>query len=83
MQSGSVKKKYFDVMESEIDRIELIFSELLMLARPGLIDFKLENISVLLKDVVTLLVPQANMNGVVIITDFDSKEVVVNVKKIN
>ena len=81
LQSGSVKKKYFDVMESEIDRIELILSELLMLARPQLIDFKLENISMLLKDVVTLLVPQANMNGVVIITDFDSEEVVVKCEK--
>jgi PAS domain S-box-containing protein len=76
LQSGSIEKKtYYDIMESEIERIEFILSELLMLAKPQVIHFELENIKLVIRDVITLLDAQANMNNVQIITEFDTDEI--------
>ncbi|WP_342743326.1 histidine kinase dimerization/phospho-acceptor domain-containing protein [Metabacillus halosaccharovorans] len=37
--TGNEKQTYYDIMKSEIDRIELILSELLMLAKPQAVHF--------------------------------------------
>jgi PAS domain S-box-containing protein len=75
LQNGAMEKEiYYDIMASEIARIELILSELLMLAKPQAVHFERKNISLLIKDVVTLLDAQAHMNNVQIITEFDSDE---------
>ncbi|KQU17343.1 hypothetical protein ASG65_26685 [Bacillus sp. Leaf13] len=71
------KKYYYDIMASEIDRIEEILSELLILAKPQVVYFQEKKISLLIKEVVALMIPQANMNNVLIKTEFDSEEVVV------
>jgi PAS domain S-box-containing protein len=79
LQSGTKEKwNYYDLMASEINRIELILSELLMLAKPQVAIFQPKNISLLIHDVVSLLVPQANMNNVSISTEFDSDEIIIN-----
>jgi PAS domain S-box-containing protein len=79
LQSGTMEKwNYYDLMASEIDRIELILSELLMLAKPQVNHFQQKNISLVINEVVSLLIPQANMNNVFIITELDSDEVMVN-----
>lgn len=71
MQSSNFEKKiYYDIMSSEIDRIEQILSELLMLAKPQAVHFARKDVTILIRDVVTLLGPQATLNNVQIITDF-------------
>lgn len=71
MQSSNFEKQiYYDIMSSEINRIEQILSELLMLAKPQAVHFAWKDVTVLIKDVVTLLGPQATLNNVQIITDF-------------
>jgi PAS domain S-box-containing protein len=79
LQTGTTEKwNYYSLMSSEIDRIELILSELLMLAKPQVSHFQQKNVPLLIQDVVSLLIPQANMNNVLIITEFDSDEVMIN-----
>ncbi|WP_308639403.1 PAS domain S-box protein [Paenibacillus silvisoli] len=64
------KQKYFEIMTSEIERIELILSELLILAKPQTIKYERKDIRVLLSQVMTLLDSQANLNNVQFITEF-------------
>ncbi|MFJ7977326.1 PAS domain S-box protein [Peribacillus sp. NPDC096379] len=54
---------YYSIMLSELDRINLIVSELLVLAKPQDMKFSEHNIVILMNDVVTLLKPEANLNG--------------------
>ncbi|MDR6553177.1 PAS domain S-box protein [Paenibacillus qinlingensis] len=71
MQSGfGEKKKYFDIMTSEIERIEMILSELLILAKPQLIKYERKDIRVLLSQVMTLIDSQAILNNVEFIAEF-------------
>ncbi|WP_226680784.1 PAS domain S-box protein [Sutcliffiella horikoshii] len=58
------KKEYFDIIESELSRIELILSELLLLAKPHQVYVHPVSVQSLLKDVTTLLETQAIMNNV-------------------
>lgn len=64
------KQKYFDIMSSEIERIELILSELLILAKPQSIKYERKDIRVLLSQVLTLLDTQAILNNVQFVTEF-------------
>ncbi|MBM7603596.1 two-component system sporulation sensor kinase A [Metabacillus crassostreae] len=58
--------QYYQIIFSELNRIELILSELLMLAKPQETQFKKTNIVTLLQEVAMLLETQANMNSVFI-----------------
>lgn len=58
------KKEYFHIIESELSRIELILSELLLLAKPHQVFVHPVSLHSLLKDVTTLLETQAIMNNV-------------------
>ncbi|MFC0559157.1 ATP-binding protein [Halalkalibacter alkalisediminis] len=71
------KKKYYDIIKSEIDRIELILTELLMLSKPQVTHFETKDILIVIKDVITLLDAQAHLNNVQINTQFDSNEILV------
>ena len=72
MKSGIVEKKmYLDIMASEIERIEMILSELLILAKPQIIQTERRDIRMLLAQVTTLLDTQAIIDNVQIITEFD------------
>jgi len=62
--------EYFRVMLSELDRINFIVSELLVLAKPQVVDFKQNNLFELLHNVIRLLGTQAILNNVEIITKF-------------
>ncbi|SFS65493.1 PAS domain S-box protein [Paenibacillus sp. BC26] len=64
------KQMYFDIMTSEIDRIELILSELLILAKPQTIKYERKDIRVLLSQVMTLLDSQANLNNIQFTTEY-------------
>jgi two-component system sporulation sensor kinase A len=70
----NTKQEYFEIMLNELARIELIASEILVLAKPQDTQFKVYNIGTILRDVITLLNSQAILHNVQIITEFDDKE---------
>ena len=70
---NEIAPNYIEIMLSEMDRIELITSELLLLAKPQAIEFHDEQIKDILLDVVTLLQSQALMKNIDIV--FNSEEV--------
>lgn len=55
---------YYRIMLDELERINIISSELLVLAKPQKIQFQKTNINHLLKDVGSLLESEANLYGV-------------------
>ncbi|AKL84160.1 KinA [Bacillus atrophaeus UCMB-5137] len=70
---------YFDIVFSELSRIELILSELLMLAKPQQHAFKEHlNLKKLISEVTALLETQANLNGIVIKTAFQRDSIFIN-----
>ncbi|MCY9659572.1 PAS domain S-box protein [Paenibacillus chondroitinus] len=70
MKSGVTEKKlYYEIMSSEIERIEMILSELLILAKPQMIHSDRKDIRNILSQVTTLLESQALLNNVEIITE--------------
>jgi len=71
----SKRTEYFDIILSEIDRIELILSELLILAKPQTVTFSTIEIHSLMNEVITLLNMEAILNNVEIITDFYEEEI--------
>lgn len=73
MKSGvSEKKLYYEIMSSEIERIEMILSELLILAKPQMIHSDRKDIRNLLAQVTTLLESQAILNNVEIVTECET-----------
>ncbi|WP_456279050.1 PAS domain S-box protein [Bacillus sp. AK128] len=71
LQNSEEKKLYYDVVNSEIGRIELILSELLTLAKPQKVVFNQADISEIVNQVITLLEAEANMNNIEIIKGFE------------
>lgn len=57
-------QSYFEIIQSEIDRIELILSELLILAKPQDLKFAPEHLQTLIRDVKMLVDTQAIMNNI-------------------
>ncbi|WP_025025519.1 PAS domain-containing sensor histidine kinase [Caldalkalibacillus mannanilyticus] len=79
MESGSNDKQiYYDIMRSELNRIELILSELLMLSKPQAHNYRSMDIRGLIQHVVTLLDTQAIINNVQIISTFCSEPLIIN-----
>ncbi|MFD2672677.1 PAS domain S-box protein [Marinicrinis sediminis] len=60
----SVKSQYIDIIQTELDRIELIVSELLVLAKPHNLQFREDSIEQIVQDVVTLMAPQATLHAI-------------------
>ncbi|MBL0385194.1 GAF domain-containing protein [Tumebacillus sp. ITR2] len=69
MQEGVINSRYLEIMKSELDRIELIISEFLVLAKPQAVRFAPCDLSQLLQNVVVLIESQATLNNVRIVTD--------------
>ncbi|MDA1475756.1 PAS domain-containing protein [Bacillus changyiensis] len=67
---------YFNIIFSELSRIELILSELLMLAKPqqNALQEKLDLIK-LIREVTALLETQANLNGIMMNTNLSDEKV--------
>lgn len=61
---------YFDVMLSEMDRINFIVTEFLYLAKPQITSFDKKDLRVLIQNIITLLQTQAILNNVQIRTEF-------------
>ncbi|OIJ11235.1 hypothetical protein BKP37_16455 [Anaerobacillus alkalilacustris] len=65
---------HIDIMLSEMDRIELITSELLFLAKPQSVQIKYANLKEIINDVVVLLQSQALMKNIEIVFDYQDVE---------
>ncbi|WP_174704769.1 PAS domain-containing protein [Paenibacillus physcomitrellae] len=72
LQNSERKQQYFDIVNTEIDRIELILSEMLALAKPQTAKFEPRNIRNILEQVASLLIGEANMNGIEILLHEDA-----------
>ncbi|MBM6617543.1 PAS domain S-box protein [Bacillus suaedaesalsae] len=65
MKSGVIEKEhYYDIISSELNRIEMILSELLMLAKPHESSFQETNITQLVSEVICLLETQAILHNI-------------------
>ncbi|WP_078434545.1 PAS domain S-box protein [Metabacillus halosaccharovorans] len=70
--------QYFHIIFSELNRIEMILSELLMLAKPQETKFTKTDLVILLNDVAILLETQGNMNNVSILQEHSFPELQIN-----
>lgn len=64
---------YYDIMNSELDRIEEIVSELLMLSKPQVYQLSYNDVRIMMRDTVTLLETQAILRNIAIETDYGSE----------
>lgn len=71
-ESEHHKRRYFDIMLSELERINVILNELLWLARPQPGAFELKDVRLLLNQVVSLLESQANLEDVQLELELDN-----------
>lgn len=62
---------YFDVIQSELKRIESIITEFLVLAKPQAIKYKQSNIIKIMKETIELLTAQASLHNVQILSNFE------------
>lgn len=70
-RESNSNQHYFEVMLTELDRINFIVSELLVLAKPNTVDFSHQNLHEIINHVMMLLDTQAILNNVQILADFD------------
>ncbi|MEH7417221.1 PAS domain S-box protein [Neobacillus drentensis] len=78
---GEGNKSYFGIIQSEMDRIELILSELLVLAKPHELKFEAVDLITLLENVKTLIDTQAVINGIKIETKYNYRNFTVKCDK--
>ncbi|MFD2613274.1 chemotaxis protein CheB [Paenibacillus gansuensis] len=71
ISSGKHSDSYISIMAAELERIELIVSELLILAKPQALAFNSREITPIIEDVIMLVATQAIMNNVEIETCYD------------
>ncbi|WP_167859578.1 ATP-binding protein [Paenibacillus cymbidii] len=62
-----------EIMLAELDRINFIVSEFLILSKPQNIKFQLHDSGAIVRDVVNLLEPQANMSGIALVARIDER----------
>lgn len=77
-QTRSVNPDHIDLMLSELDRINLIVSEFLILAKPQAIHFQERDVRGILRDVISFLDSQAHLYGVEVKLDFSSEPALVH-----
>ncbi|MGD8190969.1 PAS domain S-box protein [Brevibacillus ginsengisoli] len=63
-EQSTLKHEYLEIMRDELDRINMIVSELLVLSKPQIIHYKKNNLPSILTNVLMLLDTQAIMNNV-------------------
>ncbi|ANS76329.1 hypothetical protein AWM70_18575 [Paenibacillus yonginensis] len=74
-QTRALNIQHVDIMLSELDRINLIVSEFLILAKPQASIFQNKDIRYVLGDVVSLLDSQAHLYGIEFVTDFEKEPI--------
>ncbi|WNR46553.1 PAS domain S-box protein [Paenibacillus roseipurpureus] len=60
------KQRYYHIMQEEFNRIELILGELLILAKPQVVDYRPHDPLAILDEVIQLLSTEAILNNVII-----------------
>ena len=70
--SGEQAERYYGIMDKEFVRIEMILSELLVLAKPQAATYRAWDVRLIVQEVVDLLGSQAILNNVVIHTELTS-----------
>ncbi len=65
------QKEYYDIVLSELDRINAIVGEFLVLAKPSAAVYSEQDVKELIRDVVTLFNNQSLLNNVQIFVEFD------------
>jgi two-component system, sporulation sensor kinase A len=70
-QQGFQKKEYFELITSELNRIETIVSEFLVLAKPQVIPFQKKDLVYILRSTIVLLMAQANLSNIQFRMEFD------------
>lgn len=63
-KSDNQQSEYYDIVLSELDRINAIVGEFLVLAKPNVAVFTEKSVKNLIKDVITLISPQSILNNV-------------------
>ncbi|WP_134702836.1 PAS domain S-box protein [Ammoniphilus sp. YIM 78166] len=66
------QQRYFEIMLSELDRINFIVSEFLLLAKPQVVNFEQKDLSIILQNVIGLLESEAILNHVQITLAYPS-----------
>ncbi|WP_186445524.1 PAS domain-containing sensor histidine kinase [Paenibacillus cremeus] len=70
MKTGGFRE-YFEIMLSELDRINCIVSEFMVIAKPQVVQFEIKDLRKILQDVIALLDTQAILNNVQIHSEID------------
>jgi two-component system sporulation sensor kinase A len=70
-KSSTQKEEYFDIVLSELDRINGIVGEFLVLAKPTADIYSSQNIKILINEVITLSNTQSILNNVQIFAEYD------------
>lgn len=72
MQSGTIEKpRYYEIIRSELNRIEQYTNELLILAKPQAVTFISKNVGTILYAVTALLESEAILNKVYFVIDIE------------
>jgi len=69
-KSDQMLPQYYDIVLSELERINTIVGEFLVLAKPTVSVFIEKDVRVLIKDVITLINTQSSLNNVQIFVEF-------------
>ncbi|UHA60686.1 ATP-binding protein [Metabacillus litoralis] len=70
-KSNQLEETYYNIVLSELDRINSIVGEFLVLAKPSASIFVEKDIKELIKDVITLMSTQSIINNIQISSEFD------------
>lgn len=62
--TGNRKLEYYDIMISELDRINSMVSELIIIAKPHVTNLQSHDLAIILPNVITLLESQAAMSNI-------------------
>lgn len=72
------KKEYFEIMNSELERIEEILSDLLFLVKPTQGNFSTVNIQYILEQSIKIMKPQALLNNVIFRPSFEHQHPIIH-----
>ena len=81
LKSNNLDEEYFDIVFSELERINSIVGEFLVLAKPSVATFVEQDVTILIKDIVTLIDTQSILSNVQIFVEFDRDLPMVNCEK--
>lgn len=71
-KSNHIQEEYYNIVLSELDRINSIVGEFLVLSKPSASIFVEKDLNDLMRDVITIMSTQSSLNNVQIYAEFDS-----------